>query len=193
MLASDAPSTEPVTGFKRPPEPGSTAASIPAKRPREDNGNGMPEAVAFPTDAALLYQLAYSSWTASSRYLVQAFLPAHVEASTPIGVQLITVPDPSMPHCSITHQPNAMAYDDALAHSIVALDALSIAARLPNLTDKERVTIGLLFGTIGFQMIRSTGSHKHRQRGSRKPTFTNAIDHAHLLADIQSELAQCVS
>lgn len=156
------------------------------KRTRINSDNSSDEVHHGPTDIALLYNFAYSAWQASTRHLTQAFIPPSVGHGPPTDLPPIRLQDPLQPHRLIEYQPDPIAAVCATELCLTALNALATLLMLPNVSDKERVTAGLLFGKIGFQALQA------QHIAIRLPDGIK-IDCKRLLTDVQAQLAVCVS
>lgn len=175
------------SNLKRPVDVENLANESSDKRLRIDSDPSSDDLHHQPSDVALLYQFAHAAWQASNRHLTQAFIPASVgstEQST--DIPRIRLQDPLQPSRIIDYRPDPQAAVRAVELYLVALDALGILLKTPSLSDKERVTAGLLFGKIGYQALQAQRIPEGRLNGIK-------LDHERLLADVQAQLASCVS
>jgi hypothetical protein len=174
--------------LKRPVDAEALINDAPHKRARVDSDTSLNTSypAPAPTNVALLYQFAYSAWQASNRHLPQAFIPASVKSKRSTDLPLLRIQDPTRPVCTIEYRPDPLATARAIELSLLALDALATLLKLPNLSDKERVTAGLLFGKIGLQIIQA-------QRVAAGTVNGILLDHGRLLEDIHAQLAISVS
>lgn len=166
--------------------------SDPAKRAR-------PEACTsetlrrLPSDAALLYNLAFSAWQASHDHYTAAFVPAEVSAELPADLPVVSRADPLRPARPICYRKDRKAAIRALELQLLALDSLTTALSLSGLTEKESVITGLLFSSIGFQLVTALRSPTYRRSCSTVRIMCSTLDSKKLLLAVQSELSRCVS
>lgn len=174
------------SNLKRPVDAENVTKESSDKRLRIDSDPSSDDAYHQPSDVALLYQFAHAAWQASNRHLTQAFIPAYVETEQSPDLPRIRLQDPLRPSRIINYRPDPQAEARVIELSLVALDTLGTLLKLPNLSDKERVTAGLLFGKIGFQTLQAQKNPGCLSSGIK-------LDYERVLADVQAQLAVCVS
>lgn len=173
------------SNLKRPVDTADGIKGSTDKRVRLDSDPPSDDIQRQPSNAALLYNLAHGAWQASNRHLTQAFIPVPIGSKRTSELPPIRIRDPLKPSRVIDYRHDPLAGTRAAQLSLVALDALAFLLKLPDLSDKERVTAGLLFGKVALGVLQA-----HR---SPDKLNESKLDYERLLADVQTQLAVCVS
>lgn len=164
-----------------------------AKRPRSEGGSSSEDTQHGLSDAALLYRFAFGSWQAANRLLTQAFVPVKIQTCTADDQSPMSMPHPYRPRQLVEFRPDQYARPRALNLLVIAIDALATAMALPQLVERERATIGLLFCQIGYQIVCSQQAQHWSKGKSKEEQIDHIIDLDRLLKDVQARLSESVS